>query len=74
MQACLGCGFPSKCKMLLQDWFALPSELIVRREVVGHVDRQTYLGGLTIPDSLVSDKSLGSIQNARLDSANLRPL
>ncbi|KAH9592320.1 Myotubularin- protein 14, variant 2 [Schistosoma haematobium] len=64
----------SKCKMLLQDWVALTPELMVGSEVIGRVDRFTYLGSLISPCGLVCDEISARKQKAGLVFANLRHL
>ncbi|KAH9592214.1 hypothetical protein MS3_00004229 [Schistosoma haematobium] len=66
--------FPSKCKMLLQDWIASTPELMIEGEVVERVDRFTYLRSLISPRRLLCDEISARIQKARLASANLRHL
>ncbi|VDO87663.1 unnamed protein product [Schistosoma margrebowiei] len=65
---------PLKCKIFLQDWVALTPELIIRSEVVEHIDRFTYLWSLISPCSLVCVEISARIQRARLAFANLRHL
>ncbi|KAH9587009.1 Tuftelin-interacting protein 11 [Schistosoma haematobium] len=64
----------SKCKMLLQDWVASATELMIGSEVIECVDRFTYLGSLISLCGLVCDKISVRIQKARLTFVNLRHL
>ncbi|VDP32919.1 unnamed protein product [Schistosoma margrebowiei] len=66
--------FPSKCKMLLQDWVALTPVLMIGSEVIERVDRFTYLGSLITSRCPVCDEISARVQKARLAFANLRHL
>ncbi|VDP82684.1 unnamed protein product [Schistosoma mattheei] len=66
--------YPSKYKLLLQDWPASTPQLRIGSEVVEYLDNFTYLGSLINLNGLVSDDISAWIQKVRLAFANLRHL
>ena len=65
---------PSKCKVLLQDWTESNPELLISGEVLGTVDKFTYLGScITAGGHIAEDLSM-RIVKARVAFCNLRHL